>query len=63
MINLHFAWFGEHLLDFKLKKKKVIKRKVNDIIISSTSVDGFIGQIESRSSMFAAVQNKKWDLI
>ena len=22
-INLHFAWFGEHLLDLKLKEKKL----------------------------------------
>lgn len=35
MVSLHFALFGEHVLDLKLKK-----RKVNVIIISSTLVDG-----------------------
>lgn len=41
----------------------VVKSKVKDMIISSTSVDGFIGQFELRSTLIAAVQNKKWDLI
>lgn len=48
MINLHFAWFGGHLVDPKLNVKEVIKGKVNDTIISSTPVDGFIGKFELR---------------
>lgn len=56
MISLHFALFGEHVLDLKVKK-----RKVNVIIISSTLVDGIYRAIRIVAIIFCCCG--KWDLI